>query len=83
MADETEDPSEDYPQGASNAAVKQEWQLTKSIHDPRMPIRRKIQIRLDSLRKEVKELEDALTALDANPEFEKLHDVLTRVSRFL
>ena len=56
---------------------------TKNYHDPRIPIRRKLQIKLELLRKETKEIEDALTALDKNPEFEKLHDTLTRVSRFL
>lgn len=55
----------------------------KAYIDPRVPIRKKINFKLEILRKEIKELEDAITTLDANPEFEKLHDVLTRVSRFL
>ena len=55
----------------------------KQTHDPRMPIRRKLEIKLELVRKEAAELENAIKALDTNPEFEKLHDTLTRVSRFL
>lgn len=72
--------SEDIQYPALNAA--QGHPMEKAYLDPRAPIRRKINVRLNMLRKEVKELEEALVALDSNPEFEKLHDILTRVSRF-
>jgi len=76
-------PDEDLPYETSQAAVSSIMHpMSKAYLDPKMPIRKKIELRLDMLRKEVKELEDALTALDGNPEFEKLHDILTRVSRF-
>jgi hypothetical protein len=57
--------------------------LGKSLHDPRMPIRKKLMLRIGQREEELKELREALEALDKNPDFEKLHDTLTRVSRFL
>lgn len=57
--------------------------VSKEYVDPRMPIRRKLEIRIKQKEAELTELKDALAALDKNPEYEKLHDILTKVSRFL
>lgn len=67
-------PGEYTPQGAL---------VSKEYVDPRMPIRRKLEIRIAQKEKELTELKDAIAALDKNPEYETLHDILVKVARFL
>lgn len=58
-------------------------EMVKSVSSHRIPIRRKLEIRIKQKEMELTELKNALESLDKNPEYEKLHDILSKVSQFL